>query len=243
MSIPIPDFWRLLVESRLASAQQAQQLREMFGNVKGGDDSNANAAALAQWMTSNGLLSLYQAKVLLSGRAGPFVFGDYLLYDRFEAGRFKSVFRAVHLPTHERVIVAFHTGPQAQIEREWLQRRAANGAVPPGGASASDPRRATHRFGTIQIHGPGGSGGPQRGGPACRRAHCLARSVQYRSAVGDGLITTGGTEIIARRDLSRERLDRSPGQRQVAIAAAGARSVGRAGPDRFPCSPIHPAGC
>ncbi len=120
MSIPIPDFWRLLVESRLASAQQAQQLREMFGNVKGSDDSNANAATLAQWMTSNGLLSLYQAKVLLSGRAGPFVFGDYLLYDRFEAVRFKSVFRAVHLPTHERVIVAFHTGPQAQIEREWL---------------------------------------------------------------------------------------------------------------------------
>ncbi len=120
MSIPIPDFWRLLVQSQLASVEQTRQLQQLFGNVKGAQESNANAAALAQWMTSNGLLSLYQAKVLLSGRAGPFVFGDYLLYDRFEPGRFRSVFRAVHLPTRDRVLLAFHTGPLAQIEREWL---------------------------------------------------------------------------------------------------------------------------
>lgn len=119
MSIPIPDFWRLLVESRLASAEQARQLQEMFINVSGGGQAHANAVALAQWMTTNGLLSPYQAKVLLSGRAGPFVFGDYLLYDRFEPGRFKSTFRAVNLATHERVLVSFHSGPVAQIQREW----------------------------------------------------------------------------------------------------------------------------
>ena len=120
MSIPIADFWRLLVESRLASPEQARQLQEMFKQTSGGDKGHTNAVALAQWMTTNGLLSVYQAKVLLSGHAGPFVFGDYLLYDRFEAARFRGTFRAVHLPTRERVLVSFHTGPLAQIEREWL---------------------------------------------------------------------------------------------------------------------------
>ena len=120
MSIPIPDFWRLLVESRLTSPEQSRQLQELFKQMSGGDAGHPNAVSLAQWMTTNGLLSLYQAKVLLSGHAGPFVFGDYLLYDRFEAARFRGTFRAVHLPTRERVLVSFHTGPLAQIEREWL---------------------------------------------------------------------------------------------------------------------------
>ena len=138
-------------------------------------------------MISNGLLSLYQAKVLLSGRAGPFVFGDYLLYDRFEPTRFESVFRAVHLPTRERALLAFHTGPLAQIEREWLnvvqQTSRFRQAVHP------------HLIRVVQLIDLGqykftvleDLEGQSAADATGRRPHSLARSLQHRPASGGGI--------------------------------------------------------
>ncbi len=72
-------------------------------------------------MVAHGLLSKYQAKVLLSGRAGPFVFGDYLMHDRFGEGRFKGTFRGVHLPTRSRVLLSFHSGAAVQNPKNWAR--------------------------------------------------------------------------------------------------------------------------
>jgi serine/threonine protein kinase len=105
MPVSVPDFWKLLVDSRLASADQARELESKFR--ESGDNGSDNAVHLGQWMVSHGLLSVYQAKVLLAGRPGPFLFGEYLVFDRFNPERFKSVFRAVHLRTRGRVLLGF----------------------------------------------------------------------------------------------------------------------------------------
>ena len=91
-------------------------LQQQFGQVKGA--ANGNAGTLSEWLIAQGNISRFQAKVLLSGQPGPFVFGDYRVYDRIEAGRLAGIFRAVHIPTNHPVLLQFLTGPYAQdVER------------------------------------------------------------------------------------------------------------------------------
>ncbi len=97
MPISVNDFWKLAIDTRLLSAEECQHLDSAFGRVRGAQQGNA--ATLAEWLTASGVLSRYQGQVLLAGKARPFVFGDYKIFDRHEAGRLKGLFRAVHLPT------------------------------------------------------------------------------------------------------------------------------------------------
>ncbi|HEV3004254.1 MAG TPA: protein kinase, partial [Pirellulales bacterium] len=58
----------------------------------------------------SGKLSRYQAKVLMAGKPGPFVYGDYVVYDRAERPRLAGLFRARHLPTKHPVCLLFLAG-------------------------------------------------------------------------------------------------------------------------------------
>lgn len=118
MSMSIPEFWKLVIESHLLSAQQCQQLGAGFGNVKGAA-AQSSARTLAEWLVAEGALSRYQAMVLLAGRAGPFFYGEYKVYDRIESGRFQGNFRAVHVLTHHPVQLQFLTGPTVQDAQQW----------------------------------------------------------------------------------------------------------------------------
>ncbi len=111
------DFWKLLVESHLTTASTARELEEKFVELKG--DGQANTVTLAQWLMAEEVLSRYQAKVLLAGRPGPFVYGDYTVYDRHSEGRLQGTFRATHPGTRHRVLLYFHTGPVVQDAKRW----------------------------------------------------------------------------------------------------------------------------
>lgn len=126
MSLPKADFWRLLEESRLQSAEQCRQLREDFAQVKGAGDEG-NSKALAEWLVARNILSRYQTTILLGGRSGPFLYGDYSVYDRIEKGRLAGSFRAIHRPTGHPVLLTFLTGPIIQDARLWAS--AANDAL------------------------------------------------------------------------------------------------------------------
>src|SRR5262249_40586984 len=121
MSVSTADFWKLLVESHLASAEQAQerQAKNAKSKVATAGGSEEGATTIEQGMGAHGLLSKFQPTVVLSGRGGPFVFGDYLMHDRFGEGRFKGTFRGVHLPTRSRVLLSFHTGAAVQNPKHW----------------------------------------------------------------------------------------------------------------------------
>jgi eukaryotic-like serine/threonine-protein kinase len=117
VSVSIPDFWRLLAESRLLASQQVQQLAGEFGKVK--QAAEPTAKTLAQWLLSRNVLSRYQALILLAGRSGPFYYGDYKVYDRVEKGRLAGCFRAVHAATGHPVLLKFLTGPVVTQPQLW----------------------------------------------------------------------------------------------------------------------------
>lgn len=118
MAASISEFWQLLTDSRLVTPEQCQQLMASFGQVKGAV-TQGNARTLAEWLISRGVLTRYQTMVLMAGRSGPFLYGDYKLYDRLESGALAGMFRAVHVPTQHPVVLQFLTGPATQDPRQW----------------------------------------------------------------------------------------------------------------------------
>ncbi|MBC8870080.1 MAG: protein kinase [Planctomycetes bacterium] len=118
MSVPISEFWKLAIKSRLLTAEQCEQLYTSFGQVKGADTCG-NARTLTEWLISKNALTRYQTRILLSGRSGPFFFGDYKIYDSIKQGPFAGMFRAVHTPTSHPVVLQFLTGPDVESPGLW----------------------------------------------------------------------------------------------------------------------------
>ena len=116
MSVTIPDFWRLVLESQLLTPAQCQQLATSFGSSQG---ASGDSQALANWLISQNVISRYQATVLLAGRPGPFCYGEYKIYDRIESGRLAGWFRAVHIATNHPVMLKFLTGSASQNTNLW----------------------------------------------------------------------------------------------------------------------------
>ncbi|HVC97363.1 MAG TPA: protein kinase [Pirellulales bacterium] len=119
------DFWKLAAESRLLTPQACRQLSADYARARGSIDGNDrvdgndravenDAKGLVKWLVSGDVLSRYQAKLLLAGHPGPFVYGDYVIYDRVEGGRLGGLFRARHAPTKHPVCLFFLAGPGLQ---------------------------------------------------------------------------------------------------------------------------------
>jgi serine/threonine-protein kinase len=104
------ELWRLLSESRLMPDERIEKLKGEFARVKGAG-GQANAAALAEWLIAQKAITRYQAKILLAGKSGPFVYGDYVVRERLTGGRLSGLFRAVHASTRHPVLLYFLTGP------------------------------------------------------------------------------------------------------------------------------------
>ena len=120
MSVSLDDFWRLLTESRLLSAERCERLNQEFGEVKGASQQS-NANTLAAWLQSQNVISRYQAKILLAGRPGPFVYGEYHVDGLIKTGPFAGHFRAKHAATNHGVTLVFLTGTAIQVPRLWSQ--------------------------------------------------------------------------------------------------------------------------
>jgi serine/threonine-protein kinase len=118
MASSVPEFWRLVEQSRLLVGEQCCQLHQEFQATNGSTD-HASPSALGQWLVSRNIFSPYQVTVLLAGRPGPFVYGDYKIYDRVESGRLANEFRAVHAAAGHPVLLRFLTGPIVQDSQLW----------------------------------------------------------------------------------------------------------------------------
>src|SRR5262245_59985770 len=104
MSMTIAQFWKLLVESELTTTEEASKQAGEFNRLYGAKHPTVDH--LVKWLVGS-KLSPYQAKVLISGRPGPFNYGDYQIFDRIEGGRGAMLFRAVHRATMHRVCLFF----------------------------------------------------------------------------------------------------------------------------------------
>ena len=118
MASSVPEFWQLVEQSRLLAGDQCRQLDHQFHATNGSTD-HSSPRALAQWLISQNIFSPYQVTVLLAGRPGPFVYGDYKIYDRIESGRLANEFRAVHGVTGHPVLLRFLSGPVVQDPTLW----------------------------------------------------------------------------------------------------------------------------
>jgi len=112
------NFWKLLEESRLLSTEQVRQLAVDFSQA-GGKADGPDARDLADWLVSRNVLSRFQATILMAGRSGPFLYGEYSVYDRIDRGRLAGSFRAVHRPTGHPVLLHFLTGPVVSDVGLW----------------------------------------------------------------------------------------------------------------------------
>jgi hypothetical protein len=118
VSVTIPAFWQMLADSRLLGREQCQSLAADYARLAEATDQGS-AKALAEWLVSRNVLSKYQATILLAGRAGPFLYGEYKVYDRVDKGRLAGLFRAVHGPTGHPVLLAFASGPALADPHQW----------------------------------------------------------------------------------------------------------------------------
>lgn len=118
MASSVPEFWQLVEQSRLLAGEQCRQLHQEF-QATNGSTNHASPRDLAEWLVSRNIFSRYQVTVLLAGRPGPFVYGDYKIYDRVESGRLANEFRAVHASAGHPVLLRFLTGPIVQDAGLW----------------------------------------------------------------------------------------------------------------------------
>jgi len=109
MGLSVQEFWQLVVASGLHDEENCRRLADGFAQAR---DSGAIArtVSLPEWMLASGEMTRYQARILLAGKPGPFVYGDYLVTDRVELPGVSGLFRAVHRPTSVRVTLWFLSG-------------------------------------------------------------------------------------------------------------------------------------
>ena len=127
MNVTIPDFWRLLGESRLLTQAQVQRLSSDFVQTK--HKEQPTPRTLAQWLMDHRAISKYQATVLLAGRPGPFFYGEYKVYERVDKGWQSGCFRAVHNKTKHPVVLRFVSGPVLTDPRMWAAASASTAAA------------------------------------------------------------------------------------------------------------------
>lgn len=103
------EFWSLAAQSQLLTAEQCLKAASEFA-ASGGENS---PEAVGHWLIAQNYLSAFQEQALQAGHAGPFHFGDYVVYDRVDGGRFDGRFRAAHNQTRHPVLLEFLTAEQA----------------------------------------------------------------------------------------------------------------------------------
>lgn len=110
MPVTVREFCRLLPQSQLLESEECRTWLARYAKQRGLELDSA-ADGLAAWLVEKGALSAYQARVLMAGQAGPFVYGAYRVFDRIASGRLAGLFRAIHLPTQHPVALWFLSGP------------------------------------------------------------------------------------------------------------------------------------
>jgi serine/threonine protein kinase len=103
------DFWNVAAQSHLLTAEQCLRLASQFA-ASGGSQA---PEGVADWLVAANQLSEFQAQALLAGHTGPFHYGDYVVYDRIDAGRFAGRFRAAHREARHPVLLEFLNAEQA----------------------------------------------------------------------------------------------------------------------------------
>lgn len=110
------EFWKLLQESELLPSEQLSDLYNKYQTTTSAatSDAGGDVDSIAKWLVKQQAITIYQSRILLKGRKGPFQFGHYQVQDRIPAGPLKGWFQARHHKTGHPVILHFLTGDECQ---------------------------------------------------------------------------------------------------------------------------------
>jgi hypothetical protein len=125
MGLSIASFLRLAAESELIPPSASAEYASRFAHAH--PQEAENTARFAQWIVAQGVLNRYQAKLLLTGRKGPFQFGEFTLVDKLESGPLAGLFRAAEAGNPRPVCLKFLQGVDAAQPATLLQ--AVDGAL------------------------------------------------------------------------------------------------------------------
>jgi len=118
MPVSIEEFWSLAQQSSLWAFGEYQDIQRRAATASVIDD----AQTLANWLVQQKSITKYQAKVLLSGKPGPFIFGDYRVKERLASPSHVRRFKGIHLPTHHEVLLHFRRAESSQDELDSAKR-------------------------------------------------------------------------------------------------------------------------
>ncbi len=109
------EFWKLFEESELVPSEQLTELQDKYQAEESAEnDADNNADSVSKWLITQQAITVYQARILLKGRNGPFQFGRYQVQDRISEGPLKGWFQARHQSTEHPVILHFLSGDECQ---------------------------------------------------------------------------------------------------------------------------------
>lgn len=115
MSVSAEQFWNLAVVSGLIATEHRATWEEQFLAASDRPEQQ-DIRAVAKWLIKQNVISRYQAGVLLTGKSGPFQYGNYQIYDRLTEGVWKGIYRAIHLASRHPVVLKFVPTGQLQID-------------------------------------------------------------------------------------------------------------------------------
>ena len=110
MPVSIEEFWSLTQQSSLWASGEYQDIKERAASANVTDD----VQTLANWLIQQKAITKYQSKVLLSGKPGPFIFGDYRVNERLANPYEVRRFTGIHLPTNHDVLLHFRRSDNSQ---------------------------------------------------------------------------------------------------------------------------------
>ena len=111
MAGSVQQFWQMVVRSGLHDEAACREFADAYFQAK--ESGKTSGQSLPEWLVASKALTRYQAKILIAGRPGPFVFDEYVVNDRIEAGPHAGQFRATHRATGCPVTLRFLSGPPA----------------------------------------------------------------------------------------------------------------------------------
>ena len=113
------DLWTLLAHSRLVDAGVVADLRREYDARPEAAGDAGGSLAIAQWLASRGVVTVWQARRLARGDRGPYFVGDYRLLARLEAEGPGGLFRARHEPSGRIVQIAVLNAARCRQLAVW----------------------------------------------------------------------------------------------------------------------------
>lgn len=116
----VAEFWELLAKSGLVDAGRVAALQAEHRAAVSAAGQH-DAAHVAHWLYSTGVITRWQAKRLAIGNLGPFFLGDYRLLERHERDGDQLVFTARHEPSGRIVTVVLLSTKRCKRLDIWTE--------------------------------------------------------------------------------------------------------------------------